>query len=58
MVPCNVTSWYQIKCYAVTLHALWSDMVRRNVTIPNKTLWHNCVGNASQDDTARHYGAV
>jgi len=30
MVPCNVTIWYQIKRYAIIVHASWGDMVRRN----------------------------
>jgi len=30
MVPRNVTIWYQIKSYAVTVHASWDDMVRQD----------------------------
>jgi len=30
MVPFNVTLWYQIKPYAVTVPASWGDMVIRN----------------------------
>ena len=49
MMPCNVTLWYQIKLYDVTVHASCGYMVRPNgdlyynVMVPNKPLWYNCV---------------
>jgi len=30
MVPCNVTLWQQMNCFAVTVHAFMVDYVRRN----------------------------
>ena len=41
-MPCNVTLRYQIRGYAVTVHASLADMVRRNGGVKCKALWYTC----------------